>query len=292
MENLNLQQQWQTVYNNDDKLGYVSVTGWNEWTAQKHYTAGTVPANSPFDPRYWLADEFNDEFSRDLEPTRTGIMKDNAYILNTALSRKWKDSDPRHYTYQPLSPAGADDPAWGSASKYLDFTGENLIRDFPRADDAFNLTDDTPRNDISSVSVARDDRYLYFKIQCAADITEKDPADTGWLNILLNTKNSGAKDNMGYQFVINRNVNGNATEIDKPVKAGASAYKKAGVGDIEVSGDTAYVKVPLKALGLNSRNYDIQFKVTDNVTQNGDVLSFYDSGESAPCGRLNWEFGY
>lgn len=62
-ENLNLQQQWSTVFENDGKIQIVSVTGWNEWTATKSYG----PQHFPDQP-YYTVDQFNAEYSRDIEP--------------------------------------------------------------------------------------------------------------------------------------------------------------------------------------------------------------------------------
>ena len=285
-ENLNLQQQWSTVFENDDKIQIVSVTGWNEWAATKSYG----PQHFPSQP-YYTVDQFNAEYSRDIEPTRTGDMKDNAYLLNTALMRKWKMETSPHYTYPMLSPSGLEDTVWNEAVSYTDFTGENIIRSHPRTDGVGLLTDNTARNDIREVSVARDEKNLYFRIKCAMPITEKAANDTAWMNIHINTKNAFEKDSLGYQFTVNKKVTGGKTEIVVPQSAGADTYKRIGEGDIAVSGNTMFVKIPLAVLGLNDRNYNIEFKVSDNTAQN-DILDFYSTGDSAPCGRINWSFGY
>ena len=50
--------------------------------------------------------------------------------------------------------------------------------------------------------------------------------------------------------------------------------------------------VPLSALGLTSDSCYIQFKVTDNVQNPGDIMDYYVTGDSAPIGRLSYAYGY
>ena len=50
-------------------------------------------------------------------------------------------------------------------------------------------------------------------------------------------------------------------------------------------------KIPLSALGLTADNCRIEFKVTDNITEPGNILNYYVSGESAPLGRLSFSYG-
>lgn len=280
-ENLNLQEQWETVYANDEALKIVTVTGWNEWTGEKYRSGST----------YYMIDTFNDEYSRDLEPTKTGNGKDNAYILNNALTRKWKHADAKHYKYDELSPASLGDAAWESAKTFIDFTGENILRDELGADRVTRLTDSTPRNDIARVSVAHDSENMYFKIACAADITKKFSNDKNWMNLHIKTRNSFDTDALGYHFVLNKNVNKDKTEVNIPTAPGSDTYKSVGEAGITVSGRELLITVPLRLLGLSARNFNIEFKVSDNVSQK-DVLDFYTSGDSAPCGRINYVYGY
>lgn len=61
----NYADQWQTVFKNDYKVSSVFLTGWNEWAAQKlQFGAGTKPL---------MVDNFNAEFSRDIEPMKALI---------------------------------------------------------------------------------------------------------------------------------------------------------------------------------------------------------------------------
>lgn len=94
----------------------------------------------------------------------------------------------------------------------------------------------------------------------------------------------------GYNYVINRSVNGNSTAVLRT--EGTENARKTGAGDVYVYGKIMIVKVPLAALGLSADDYSFEFKVTDNVDFDNDYLNLYDTGDAAPCGRLNFSYGY
>ena len=49
------------------------------------------------------------------------------------------------------------------------------------------------------------------------------------------------------------------------------------------------VEIPLKALGLKG-DFTIDFKVSDNVQEPEDIMSYYVYGDSAPIGRMNYRY--
>ena len=282
-QDLNYQLQWDTVREHDDEIKYVFITGWNEWVAEKMVDQfGT----------YFMVDQYNDEYSRDIEPTRTGALKDNSFLLSTKEVHDYKYTEAKHYKYAELSPDISDpnDPAWEQGATYLDFTGEAIPRSAYRMDGNLLYTDDSNRNDIAAVTVARDAQYLYFRIQTLDDVKPYESGDTRWMNIWLNTQNEGEKNAFGYQYVINRNVSGNKSSVMQ--STGDNSYREVGSAEIAVSDKYVCVKIPLKTLGLSRENYDIEFKVSDNIQSQTDFLDFYSTGDCAPCGRLNYKFGY
>ena len=63
--------------------------------------------------------------------------------------------------------------------------------------------------------------------------------------------------------------------------------------DVNVLGKVMIVRVPLSAIGLDAHNYQIEFKVTDNVQDmENDPLNLYSTGDAAPIGSLNFSYGY
>ena len=103
------------------------------------------------------------------------------------------------------------------------------------------------------------------------------------MNIHIRT-DANENDAWGYNFVIREN--GKVIAIENGI------YAEKGKADTNVLGNQMYVRVPLTILGLSKNNCHIEFKVSDHVTDTSDVLSFYNSGDSAPIGGLSWSFGY
>ena len=286
----NFQAQWNTVLNmtaEEKKANarFVFLTGWNEWVAQK-LRAG--------DNDYFMCDTYNPEYSRDLEPSRSDGMKDYFFLQTVMNIHNDNYGAAVHYTYDPATPdiTKDDTAAWETSSAiYRDFTGECIPRDFKNMDRSMNYVDNTNRNDIDTITILRDEEYLYFRVTCVNDITAYTEGDTGWMNLWIRTDAAGKDTLNGYDFVINRQVNGGKTEILRCKSAGDMA--SVGQGDVQVFGKVMIVRVPLEALGLNAANYHVQFKVTDNVQNvEEDILNLYSTGDAAPIGSLNFSYGY
>ena len=94
---------------------------------------------------------------------------------------------------------------------------------------------------------------------------------------------------MGYRYAINRTVEGDRTSVCRYENG---AWKKISEGKIRVSGNTVQVRVKLSDLGLNASDFSIRFKVTDNIKNEEDPLSFFTTGDAAPIGRLSYTYGY
>lgn len=287
--NINFESQWDTVYKNDSQISYVHVTGWNEWGAVKLYHPELTTTNNG----YMMCDTFNDEFSRDIEPSYEDSLKDNNYLQLIRKMREYSGMPAQHYVYADAQVdfaniTNADN--WENASVFKDFAGEAVERNWLGFDGQSYYQDDSNRNDIDTIRVQRNKDNLYFHISTVNDITEYQGGDTGWMNIWISTQNQNTKNYLGYDYVINRNgaVNG----ISEVMKFDGKKFTKCGNAQIVIDGNNMYIKVPLSTVGLSETNYDIAFKVTDNVSNEADLLSFYNSGDSAPIGRLNYRFGY
>jgi hypothetical protein len=81
----NFDEQWERAFELAPDL--IFITGWNEWVMGRmpefiHYKAANV-----------MVDQFNEEFSRDIEPSRT-VIGDNAYYQFVSYVRKFKGVRP------------------------------------------------------------------------------------------------------------------------------------------------------------------------------------------------------
>ncbi len=279
------EQQWDHLIAHKDEVQFAFVTGWNEWTATKMVDAAGT---------YFTVDNYNTEFSRDIEPTRTDGMGDNFYLQTIRKIRQYRATEAKHYIYpQKTIDVTKDDEAWKDVKTYLDFTGECKERNFKPAvigSSRQKLTNKTGRNDIESIKIARDKDNLYFRVTTVDNITSYESGDKNWMNLWIRTKNGAGDMLNGYNYVINREVNGTETAIMRTKSA--TDIQKCGTGEVHVYGKTMIVRIPLSALHLSETDYTFDFKVTDNVDFTKNYLNLYDTGDVAPCGRLNFSYGY
>ena len=287
---LNFQAQWNTVLNmtpeqRAEDARFVFLTGWNEWVAEK-LRAG--------DRDYFTCDTYCPEYSRDIEPSRSNGMKDYCYFMTVMNIHNDNFAPAVHYEYPAATPdITKDDTAVWETSKatYRDFTGECGDRNFKNMAGDTVYTDTSGRNDIDTVTVLRDSEYLYFRITCVETITAHTEGDHGWMNLWLKTAGAEGELMGGYEFVVNYEINGSKSQILR-CKTPAD-MQSVGEADVNVFGKAMIIRVPLEALGLSENNYQVEFKVTDNVQDMiHDPLNLYSTGDAAPIGSLNFSFGY
>ena len=51
------------------------------------------------------------------------------------------------------------------------------------------------------------------------------------------------------------------------------------------------IAIPKRILGMKGKKSCLRFKWADNLQNDGDVSDFLISGDSAPMGRYNFEYG-
>ena len=111
------------------------------------------------------------------------------------------------------------------------------------------------------------------------------PADRGWMTLFLNVK--GEKE--GYDFCVNRQApRGGKTAVEAATENG---WEPCGEADIRFVGNQLMLRLSKALLGFGKEDAPgFAFKWADNY-EDGNILSFYTRGDSAPYGRLNWVFG-
>jgi hypothetical protein len=141
----------------------------------------------------------------------------------------------------------------------------------------------TQRNAIVDVTVSHDDDFLYFGIVTKQPITPYDGTGT-WLKVYLNT--DGGKD---YKYVLNNTPDGDHKSTMAIIVDGLRA---ADFGDVvyRQSGNTLLLIAPRAALDLDRDDFTIWFKVADSTEELTSIEDFYDKGDAAPLGRLNFVY--
>ena len=286
MSGTNLEGQWKTVFDNYDQVNEVMVTGWNEWIAQKYYNYHNYTGRISF------ADLCDMEFSRDLEMPKNGY-GDNYYLQNMSNIRKFKNGVETYFAAAKGTPTLDGDNAWKNGRTYMDFSGEVMERDYVGTHHSVYYKNTTNRNDVVSTEVINDDEYLYIKVNTLNDIVFDYSKDNN-LNILLNvTGLSGARWE-GYNFVVNRTaaqVGNGKTTLERVSEEGRYEFNAPEACDSYVNGKTFAVRIPLKNLGLDGKKqFAIDFKVADNMSDPSNIMNYYVDGEAAPIGRLNYRY--
>ena len=285
----NFAEQWNYALQVDPSV--VFVTGWNEFRVGRYEN---WPEGSPASVPNAFPDQFNDEFSRDIEPTK-GALKDHYYYQLVNFVRQYKGVNPiptpSAKTTIDLS-AGQDQ--WKAVEPYFGaYIGNTEHRDSKGYGDLY-YTETSGRNDIIGAQVARDDEYVYFNVECAADITPY--TDKLWMTLYIDSDQA----NQGwetFEYVINKSAASADTVVLE--KFTGNGYESTKVADCSYTVDGRYmtVKVAKSDLGLSGDNYTINFSWTDNVHDegdyekfSGDIMDFYVSGDVAPGARFKFSY--
>ena len=148
---------------------------------------------------------------------------------------------------------------------------------------------DTMRNDFKNVKVTYDKNNVYFRIETVNAITSY--KDSAWMRLLIDTDGSGKASSWeGFEYIINRE---NATENEVIIEksTGGWNFEKTGVAKYRVDKNIMYLEIPRSALGFKNNNaIHFNFKLSDNMQVDGDILDFYQNGDVAPGGRFMFVF--
>jgi hypothetical protein len=298
---LYFEQQWQRALEVDPE--FVFVTGWNEWTA------GQMTRTNPDyekEMRKWdffpgancgkggrqvkmgesyFIDQYNQEYSRDIEPMKDGHA-DNYYYQLMANIRKYKG------VIKP-EPAGAKHTIdingsfsrWDAVAKtYYDHAGDTYHRNSPGNFATGPYINNTGRNDIVESKVARDDKNVYFYVKTAGNLTLH--TDPYWMLLFIDSDMNHATGWEGYDLLVNhefKNDKISTVEVfdngkwTKPVKI-AFRYE----------GNQLMLSIPRSYFKSDRLAFD--FHWADNIQQLGDINEFLLNGDQAPSRRANYRF--
>jgi len=272
----NFQEQWKRAF--ELKPPFVMVTGWNEWIAGRW--------GSPTGPLTFV-DQFDADYSRDIEPMKGGFGDDYYYQL-VANVRRYKGCPPLPQGTGPktIRIDGSFDQ-WKPVGP--EFTG-NVGDTSPRDSDGVagtHYTNHTGRNNLVSMKVARDSRTVYFYLRTQNPITPPATAAGTWL--LIDADRNAGTGWEGYDFIVNRTAENGAAWIEK--NTGGWNWKRVAKARLRVEGRELQLAVPRSALGIRAgKRISFDFKWVDNLQRPGDIMDFYLSGDAAPPGRFNFRY--
>jgi hypothetical protein len=275
----NCQEQWRRAF--ELKAPFVMVTGWNEWIAGRW--------GKPGGPLVFV-DQFDQEFSRDIEPMKGGH-GDNYYWQLVANVRRLKGAPALPPASGPASIRleGGFEQWQGVSPEFRDQAGETLARDFAGAA-GLHYTNRTGRNDLLVFKVARDAQNLYFYARTREALTP--PTGSNWMWLLIDADQDPKTGWAGCDFIVNRTMaDDHTTWLEK--SEGGWRWKKVARVSYRISGAELHLAIPRAALNLPAGNSRValDFKWADNVQHPGELMDFYVSGDVAPEGRFMFRYG-
>ena len=266
----NFAEQWIRALQIDPS--FVMVTGWNEWIAGRWGDATNLE----------FVDQFDQQFSRDIEPVR-GLHGDNYYYQLVANVRRYKGAPPlpKSSPAKTIQIAG-EFSQWESVAPSFASPGMN---DAPRDHDGnggAHYENSTTRNVFQTLKVARDADNVYFYASTRNPIAEHGTY------LFLNTDASAQSGWNGYDFRISRAPQNGFALLEK--RDGA-AWKSAGRVVSRVLGNQMQLQIPRAMLNLSkTAPLTLDFKWADNLQNPDDIMDFYVSGAVAPAGRFNFRY--
>lgn len=280
-------EQWDRALEVDPQ--FVFVTGWNEWVAQRfvkgaHAGAGSMCGQKLQEGDTYFVDQFDREFSRDIEPMRGGH-GDNYYYQLVANIRRFKGC-------RPIPTAGpaktikvdGDFSDWvGVVPEYRDTAGDTMHRDHQGWGDAGRYVDNAGRNDIVALKATVDKQFAYFYAETREPITP--PEGNRWMLLWIDLDGDSKTGQQGYDYVVNRHLDGSGRSSIEKLNADGSSTLVGGAV-FAFSSRQLELALPIDSLqGKQDASYD--FHWTDNVL---DIGEFSTSADHAPNRRFNYRY--
>jgi hypothetical protein len=233
-----------------------------------------------------FVDEFDTEFSRDIEPMKGGH-GDNYYYQMIANIRKYKG-------VRPISPVVArpiriDDnfADWSTVQpEFLDTIGDPVHRDCRGWGQSLGYKNQTGRNDIIAAKVSIDETSIAFYARTRTDLTPS--GQPGWMLLFIDADQNPKTGWLGYDFVVNRQQGKPGKAILERNQGGTYRWNSVAEIPIATTRNELELSIPRAVLGITKLPHVLDFKWADNIQQTGDWSDFTLNGDAAPNDRFNY----
>lgn len=267
----------------------ICVTGWNEWTA------GQWESNEPAlefmgqpvnEIGFYMVDQFNIEFNRDMEPMKGGYT-DNYYYQLVSHIRKYKGlTNPQGTSPNKTIVFDDDFGDWADVTPvYKDAPGDTQHRNFKNVDNSGIYINTTGRNDIVESRVTSDENNVYFYTKTLAPLTAWDSPN--WMFLFIDADKDKSTGWEGYDYVVNYGVNSASETTIK--KWENSEWKQIGTCVLNVLSNELEIAVPKFMIEAGDAA-DLYFHWADNMQKINDITEFFINGDSAPDRRFNYAY--
>ncbi|WP_234998082.1 hypothetical protein [Parabacteroides sp. Marseille-P3160] len=277
----NFQEQWNRALELDPEL--VFVTGWNE------YTAGMwLPEHGWTGKPFSFVDQFDWEHSRDIEPNKGWGEKGDVYYYQLIDNiRKFKGMPASEKISVPQTLKIGTFNGWETVFPYYkSYKGNTLPRSHRGRYDRY-YTNTTGRNDLVGAKVARDENNLYFYVETADKLTPS--TDKNWMILLIDIDCDKTTGWNGYDYIVNRINPEKKATLEKNI-GGRWSWEKVGQLKYAVKENKLEIEIPRNLTGLQTKKISIEFKWSDNMQEEGNIMDFYVNGDVIPSGRFNYYY--
>ncbi|MFA5814523.1 MAG: carbohydrate-binding protein [Bacteroidales bacterium] len=277
LKGLNFQEQWSGASALDPDL--IFVTGWNEWIAGRWFDWDVKP--------FAFVDEYSAEKSRDLEPVKSWGNKGDVYYMQLISNvRRFKGMLSQDTVSAAKTIDMENTGSWADVRpEYLSYKGNVLHRNHAGQGSDLMYTNTTGRNDIVSAKVARDANFIYFYVETADNLTDK--TDPKWMRLFIDIDRNKSTGWEGYDFIVNRLNPEDSVLVEK--SQNSWSWETAGKAGYVVKGKTLVVKIKRSVLGIgDGQVINFEFKWSDNMQEDGNIMDFYVNGDVAPGARFNY----
>jgi len=294
------EEQWKRAL--DVQPEFVFVTGWNEWSAGKMVMGTDISADLQqwkFYPGAQLGragkelktgdtyfiDQYNEEYSRDIEPM-SGGHTDNYYYQLVANIRRYKGmrSYPKNHTARTIDIDGSFNQWEQVDNVYYDHIGDTVHRNSAGEGAAGPYVNNTGRNDIAESKVCADSVNIYFYVKCSNTISPYN--DPQWLLLFIDADRNKQTGWEGYDYVVNSMVTDSAATTLKPLRSGNRQTEKI---RYRVKDKEMMMAIPRSSM-KEMHNGQLEFHWADDIRSIGDIKEFFINGDNAPERRFNYFF--
>ncbi len=301
-EGLCFEEQWSRALEVDPE--FVFVTGWNEWSAGAQVMGKEINKSLlkwNFYPGahlgkagkelktgdHYFIDQYNQEFSRDIEPM-TGGHTDNYYYQLVANIRKYKGMEKPARGGAPVSiNLNGNFNQWDKVEAvYYDHLGDTEHRNSPGQGQSGPYVNTSGRNDIVTLKVAYDASSVYFYAETAKPLSPS--SDPNWMLLFIDVDQNKQTGWEGYDLVINSRITGTKTTTLALLNKDGSQGKSESLS-FSVNQNKLMIKVKRKDL-IVSEKLAFDFHWADNIAKIGDIREFFLNGDNAPERRANYRF--
>ncbi|MBE6585195.1 MAG: hypothetical protein E7645_01565 [Ruminococcaceae bacterium] len=281
------------------------ITGWNEWIAGRWSGAGAGAAGvgqtianeyivsqdpSKKESTYFV-DQFNPEYSRDLEPMKGGF-GDNYFYQTVNYVRQYRGTREVESAFGQwaIDIHGSVGQWYAVGPEFRDYEGDITHRKSPGHVGGYEYgfyENYTGRNDIVTAKVSTDSEFIYFYVECADDITTNDAKTPNWMNLFIDADCNNDTGWYGYDFIVNRAQDGTLVSVEKFIGTDEWKMETVGSGLYTLKGNVLQIKLHRALVDFTGT---VDFKWADNSVAYGDIMQFMDLGDAAPNDRFNYRF--